>query len=54
MSLSLRTMMSLSLITSIIPTTLVLMWVFSSSFSLANPKSDILGLRSLIPIKEYI
>ena len=33
--------------THIVPATRVVMWVFSSSSSLANPKSDILGFKSL-------
>jgi hypothetical protein len=32
-------------VTNMVPATRVLMWLFSSSSSLANPKSDILGFR---------
>ena len=34
-------------VTHMVPATLVLIWLFSPSSSLASPKSDILGFRSL-------
>jgi hypothetical protein len=38
----------------IVPATRVLMWVLSSSSSLAKPKSEIFGLRSLsYPVEHW-